>query len=175
MLFHFTGIFTVNANITGKPKEYWLKQVEGFNNKAQMGGFHKNLKVLEGYIKANPAKSGFVAGEKLTVGDLMAFCFLSFWYKVWDQEMFVKEFPFLEEYIQKIGAIGPIAEYNQKKRCKHTWVCVLFFVLFSSFCILKKISFSCTDLFRCWAIVNCFVLKMVIKELSQACRRSFWK
>ena len=84
------------------------------------GGWSKNLTTIQSYLREN--KSGFLVGDSITVVDFNALNIVAFWYKCWDSDRFLKEFPVLEEYIQRLGRDPKIAEYNINKRCKTSWV-----------------------------------------------------
>jgi glutathione S-transferase len=62
-----------------------------------------------------------MVGSRLSVADLYAFNILCIWYKAFDREMFVEQYPRLDEYIIRIAASPGIRDYIDRIQEPTTW------------------------------------------------------
>jgi glutathione S-transferase len=74
-------------------------------------GYRNHLQAFVKYLEANPARSGFLVGNRLSAADLSAFNVLCNWYKAFDRQVFSEEFPSLDQYIQRIALMPGIPDY----------------------------------------------------------------
>jgi len=124
-LFHWTGLFQVNVCMN-VPAEVVDSRLRAFMGQGNWGlvtdGYRRNLKAFERYLDANSRSSGgYMVGSRLSVADLHAFNVLCNWYKAFDRERFVADFPKLEGYIQHIGAMPGIRAFIQHHQERTVW------------------------------------------------------
>jgi len=124
-LFHWTGLFQVmiRANTPDDVVENRLRAFLGGGEWAFLGnGYHHNLSAFEQYLDANPERtSGFIVGSRLSMADLHAFNVLCNWYKAFDRDRFVEQYPRLDEYIRRIAAIPRINDYIRHHQERTLW------------------------------------------------------
>ncbi|MCJ8314900.1 MAG: glutathione S-transferase [Saccharospirillaceae bacterium] len=123
-VFHSNGLLSVNITIN-IPAQVVQARLDAFMGQGDWGlvtnGYHNHLNAFVKLLEANELKSGFMVGSRLSVADLSAFNILCNWYKAFDKEVFLKEFPILDTYIQRIALIPGISDYIRNKQEATTW------------------------------------------------------
>ena len=123
-LFHWNGLLQVIIKI-GIPDEIVSARKAAFLGNGQWGivsnGFANHLNGFVRYLEANKTGSGYFVGDSLTMADLHAFNMLCNWYKAFDREKFVTEYPALEAYIQRIAAIPGVRDYIENLQEPTAW------------------------------------------------------
>ncbi|MEZ5557980.1 MAG: glutathione S-transferase family protein [Pseudomonadales bacterium] len=125
-LFHWSGLFQVNVRLS-TPDDVVEARLKAFVGEGAWGlvtdGFRRNLDPFERYLDANPAgDTGFIIGTRLSAADLHAFNTLCNWFKAFDRDRFTREYPRLDAYIQRIGAIPEVADYRRHHQEATTWL-----------------------------------------------------
>lgn len=123
-LFHWNGLLQVIIKI-GIPDDIVAARKAAFMGHGQWGlvsnGFTNHLNGFVRYLDANTARSGYFVGDSLTMADLHAFNILCNWFKAFDRERFVAEYPALEAYIQRIAAIPGVRDYIENLQEPTAW------------------------------------------------------
>jgi glutathione S-transferase len=123
-LFHWAGMLQVNLKIN-TPDDVAESRLQAFLGNGAWGivtdGYRRHLDGFERYLDANPASSGYMVGSRLSVADLHAFSVLCNWYKAFDRDRFVAEYPRLDEYIHRIAAIPLVDDYRRNHQERTTW------------------------------------------------------
>jgi glutathione S-transferase len=113
-LFHWSGMLTVNIRLNIKD-DIAQARLNAFMGNGAWGvvtnGYRNHLQAFVKYLEANPARSGFLVGNRLSAADLSAFNVLCNWYKAFDRQVFSEEFPSLDQYIQRIALMPGIPDY----------------------------------------------------------------
>lgn len=124
-LFHWNGMLPVNVKVN-VPDDVVRDRLAAFQGEGAWGvsgnGYRNHLDGFVRYLEANPAKSGFMVGEGLTVADLHAFNALANWYKAFDRTVFSTEYPSLDAYIERIATIPAVADYIRNGQEPTTWI-----------------------------------------------------
>jgi len=124
-LFHWNGLLTVNARLN-VPPDVVRDRLAAFRGEGEWGisgdGYRNHLNGFQAYLDANEAQSGFMVGSRLSVADLHAFNVLCNWYKSFDRECFVEEYPELDAYIERIATIPAVTDYIRHHQEATTWI-----------------------------------------------------
>lgn len=124
-LFHWNGMLPVNATIN-VPEDVVKDRLAAFLGDGTWGlsnnGFRNHLDGFVRYLQANPAESGFMVGERLSVADLHAFNVLANWYKSFEREIFSTEYPALDDYIERIATVPAVSDYIRNHQEPTTWL-----------------------------------------------------
>jgi glutathione S-transferase len=123
-LFHFSGLFQTNIKI-GIADDVFNARLEAFMGNGAWGilsnGYRNNLDAFERYLDTNKADSGFMVGSRVSVADLHAFNVLCNWFKAFDLERFVQQYPRLDDYIQRIASAPRVGDYIRNVQEATTW------------------------------------------------------
>jgi len=126
-LFHWSGLFTADWKPLHQDEHSWdasaesFTQQQGFGYQGKLLGFRR---LLEQNNKGLPKgkDSGFLAGKELTMADLHAYNVLANWFKPYDRDQFVSEFPDLDRYLRRVAAAHEgIADYVRTQQEPTTW------------------------------------------------------
>ena len=124
-LFHWSGLLQVNARVN-TPDDVVAARLDAFLGNGSWGvvtdGYHQNLDAFKRYLDANSSGGDFIVGSKLSVADLHAFNVLCNWYKAFDRERFVAEYPRLDTYVNRIASVPKVAEYIRVHQEPTVWL-----------------------------------------------------
>jgi len=124
-LFHWNGMLPVNATVN-VPDDVAKDRLAAFLGEGVWGisndGYRNHLDGFLRYLEANPTKSGFMVGRRLSAADLHAFNVLANWYKAFDRTVFSTEYPALDDYIERIATIPAVADYIRNHQEPTTWL-----------------------------------------------------
>lgn len=125
-LFHWGGLFQVNVRMN-TPDEVVAARLQAFMGEGSWGllsdGYRRNLEGFQRYLDANPDRdSGYMVGSRLTIADLHAFNVLCNWYKAFDPERFVGDYPRLDAYLQTVASVPAVADYISTRQEPTTWL-----------------------------------------------------
>jgi len=124
-LFHWNGLLQViiKMNI---PDDVVEARKQAFMGRGRWGivsnGWNNHLNGFVRYLEGNADDSGYFVGSELTIADLHAFNIMCNWYKAFDRERFVAEYPLLEAFIQRIGAIPRVNDYIRNLQEPTSWL-----------------------------------------------------
>ncbi len=123
-LFHWNGLLQIIVSM-GVPEDVVVARRNAFMGEGFWGlatnGYANHLDAFGNYLRGNPCNSGYFVGETLTIADLHAFNVLCNWYKAFAPERFVTDYPQLDDFVQRIGAIPAVREYIENLQEPTTW------------------------------------------------------
>jgi glutathione S-transferase len=123
-LFHWNGMLTVNIRLN-LPDDVAQARLNSFMGDGVWGlvanGFRNHLRGFVKLLEANPSRSGFMVGDRMSAADLSTFNVLCNWYKAFDREVFSEEFPSLDQYIHRIALMPGISDYIRNVQESTVW------------------------------------------------------
>ena len=108
-LFHWNGMFPVNIKL-GMPDNEAKKRLDAFMGEGVYGlstdGYRQNLDAFERYLAKSDGD--YFVGQSLTAADLQSFNALRNWYKAFAPDVFMDEYPKLNEFVERIEVLPQI-------------------------------------------------------------------
>ena len=123
-LFHWNGMLQIAIRINIKP-EVAEARLNAFMGDGVWGivtnGYRNHLNTFVKFLEANRSNSGFLVGDRLSAADLHAFNVLCNWYKAFDREVFSREYPQLDSFIQRVAKVPGVRDYILNVQEATTW------------------------------------------------------
>ena len=123
-LFHWNGLLQIiiRINISDDVAQARLNAFMGDGAWGLVtDGYRNQLDTINRCLVANASGSGFLVGSRLSVADLHAYNVLCNWYKAFDRDVFSREYPELDAYIQRIATVPRVRDYIQNVQEATTW------------------------------------------------------
>ncbi|MCB1694267.1 MAG: glutathione S-transferase family protein [Pseudomonadales bacterium] len=123
-LFHWSGLLQIIIK-RGIPDDVVEARKEAYMGRGvwgvATGGFAGHLDGFVRYLEANPSRSGYFVGNRLSMADLHAFNVLCNWYKAFAPETFSGSYPQLDAFIHRIAATPRVKDYIDNLQEPTTW------------------------------------------------------